>query len=1393
MEAAGLVIGIISLYQAVIKIIDTADAYKHVGPDSRAAFIYFEAAKTRLQDWAFNVGIRDRQLTDHHDTRLDNPKRACIIKDTLECLKNLCERVEKTRSSIKLPVRSQRSETDGWFSSLDDKIEDLAIHQPLSKRSRLAWVAGGKGKVGKEIALFEGLVNTLYHVINPNKPFADNITLSSLSLEEQEVFSDQMIVLERIQKSIVALDSRDILDWLDATESDDDYEKIVAMHQDGTCGWILEIPKYKAWSSTGTGDACAKLLWIHGPAGFGKSVLTAWLIGQIKTTSGVPVAYCFSSSHTQRGDNLDSVVRTWISQIARNDNNVLHLCQILRDKQNTRRASRQDVWTLLKEIIVSLNECIFFLDGLDEFTRDDDNRSSFLRNLKKAIGSTGARVLITSRNEADIQSELINSPTEAATYIIFECKVSKEDVQDDVGLYSEAAVAKKFPKQTASFRRELSEKLAERAGGMFLWIKLQQAQLRGSQNRKTVQRIVEDMPQGLYQTYDRIWGKINELAEPDWSRAVRILRWLTFAIRPLTIQAVTEALAINEENTDDPFCEADLPVDIDDEYVNNEIKGLCYSFIEIQESAESLRYNEIHLSHASVRDYLIDRLPVPVTLQPCLHRSSFEAANHAVLATHCLVFLNFSKAWIRGEDDSYSAFTAYATHAWSKHALQSHEYYESISDLVHSFMDSQNMNFRKWRTYFESNLPHGEGIKGQEDTSPLAFACFFCLELTLRFLLKHERKDLDTTGRKLGSPLQIACMQGLHWVVDRLLSLGADITVQGRPLNTAINAAVDRGDYDLVKVILNQEALVGLPNARVQEATRTAINRGLVEIVEMLLDRTLIAFQEENYKGGWLAYVSEMLRLSADYGDTKVAEVAIARGADLNSRDPNGNAPLHMAASADRIELARFLLKNGAFVDSTGLTGATPLSHAAANGNSDMVAILLESGAAVDAQDRFGYTALHFALIKSYSVVADIRSEHDMDVDLSDNWGWRALDTAAKKGIPDICRMLLDKSADLELRTEDGETLLVPAGLSAPSQAGLEAANLLLQAGANPNVDRGTTAHVDERQRLDITGMLLQSMAAPSPNDEGMGPLHYAALDGLDRAVALLLDIGYCIDARENSGFTPLSFAIFQQHFDTAELLLRRGADVTIPLETGISLLHLAVEHQAWPCVGRLLEKGCDCNSRDSYGETVFSKAVQFAPNQLVEDMVHRGTDLMAVDGYGMSGLDWIKRLRPQLLPSPDFSQDQNSITGSPDLMLVRRKTLCSAASIKKNERRTKDLFYKLSKGLLLLGMEADARLAYQQQVLANEDGSAKRILCDGCDKESGMRDHQPWYTCKLCLNVDFCHECFATYDENFVLQVCRGHPFLEIVVSAAEFQYEDIDARQAWLQGLEDRLNSES
>ena len=264
----------------------------------------------------------------------------------------------------------------------------------------------------------------------------------------------------------------DIDTWIDAIVHDRQTEELVASRLDGTCDWILDHPAYIAWELEDSAASDTRILWINAPAGMGKTVIAAWLTQRAEKMLKMPLACCFASNYAQWVNELDGIVRTWLTQLIRADNAALDLVHQMRIKQNSRRASKGDAWSMLRDVL-SRTPCVLVLDGLDEFKSENDRRRTFLVSLKNTVQATRSRVLITSRNEFDLESELRTSCSVPSKLTILNCVMTKDDVKDDIDLVSQSIVARKLPKQRDSLRQELAMTMAERCDGQFLWLKLQ--------------------------------------------------------------------------------------------------------------------------------------------------------------------------------------------------------------------------------------------------------------------------------------------------------------------------------------------------------------------------------------------------------------------------------------------------------------------------------------------------------------------------------------------------------------------------------------------------------------------------------------------------------------------------------------------------------------------------------------------------------------------------------------------------------------------------------------------------------------------------------------------------------------------------------------------------------
>ena len=118
------------------------------------------------------------------------------------------------------------------------------------------------------------------------------------------------------------------------------------------------------------------------------------------------------------------------------------------------------------------------------------------------------------------------------------------------------------------------------------------------------------------------------------------------------------------------------------------------------------------------------------------------------------------------------------------------------------------------------------------------------------------------------------------------------------------------------------------------------------------------------------------LGLASFFGHERAVQLLLEHGARVDTASSNGMhvMPLHSAAAARSVPIARLLLEHGAPVNARqggSGSGFTPLMEAAFNGQVDMVEILLDQGADRHLRDEEGRTAADHASARGHVSLAE--------------------------------------------------------------------------------------------------------------------------------------------------------------------------------------------------------------------------------------------------------------------------------------------------------------------------------------------------------------------------------------------------------------------------------------
>lgn len=267
-------------------------------------------------------------------------------------------------------------------------------------------------------------------------------------------------------------------DWLATPRVDQQYDRHRASRLDGTCEWIFDHVQYKAWRSEEATDSRARILWICGPPGFGKTILCARIVEKLRQENRL-VAYAFCSAFAQAGLKPDVIVRYWIRQLVHQDESILDTVWQHPARGAQPVASTGDVFDILGAIVAAKRECMLVVDGIDEIAQSsgpqhemENLREEVFGLLKSAIAGSNSRVLIVSRQ--DVRPELSSVMRGSVDPTLLTCQLTSREVQTDIQTFSTHLIETKLPSQKEFLRLELAAEMVEKWDGMFLWIKMQE-------------------------------------------------------------------------------------------------------------------------------------------------------------------------------------------------------------------------------------------------------------------------------------------------------------------------------------------------------------------------------------------------------------------------------------------------------------------------------------------------------------------------------------------------------------------------------------------------------------------------------------------------------------------------------------------------------------------------------------------------------------------------------------------------------------------------------------------------------------------------------------------------------------------------------------------------------
>ncbi|KAG4431327.1 hypothetical protein IFR05_013188 [Cadophora sp. M221] len=919
---------------------------------------------------------------------------------------------------------------------------------------------------------------------------------------------------------------------------------------EGTCSWILNHSMYSEWQ---TKPLYSSLLWITGGPGSGKSVLSDFVVKELKNSTALVCDFAFTEGKSSIFDLLGRVIT---QALLAND----ELCHIAIENRQIEDGavtwhSLCSLWTKVCEDAKG-GDIFWVVDALDE-CNELENAKGFLNMILILLGKLNSiaqprlsfRVLVTSRPETWRQLwHASSSEITIKNRIILEDEAA---IEDDINAYIHEEVAKLTPQYIQEDERsKLETQLCARAFRSFIWVKLtlKSIQTELAYNEGTWDVIIDAIPNKLEETYEKLLSQLSgakSTTRKPGSLPPRIRRLLQFVVGAhgfLTVSELSILFALEDQPATVELVESKS---LSSEHFFETVYG---SFLRLVRGLDGVQ--QVRLIHETARKHLLlpeSKSNYALELDGC----------HLELANGCISYLALDDLDDYVSNDLVEPFDShpllkYAVLQWASHVRESeHKMDDETLGRVLDMYRTNSQRFASWSGAYWALSSKGQG---KSSYTPLQMCAYNGHLRALRRLLEnldsqHAQEEIDKVDSAGDTALHYATECGGPSAVEVLLDAKADPSIRNNAGLAPLHKAVFANDFAVVDALVRGGANIDI---------RTAGEK---------FDRTV-------------------LHMAAEDGLQEMVEKLVRNGANLQIRDSVSSTAAAIAFRKGFGEIYKFLLtEESQEIDS----GITELDQAIIDGDLEKVRQLLVRRSFLTMPDTRGSTPLHRAARAGGSEVLKLLLENTGDPEIRDDDLMTPLHIAAKYGRRDAVEILISRNANRNSTCADKSTPLHQAALAGNKII----VDRLLDARADQSL-------VDDKDRTPLFcasslgfNKIVESLLRKAStskielvgDDETRLPIHIAAKNGHTSTVRALFNRNSAsIEIQDHNGSTPLSLAArgpSKNHAETVKFLVENGANISHKQRNGSTPIILAAENGNVQSMKYLLGEGCQLPGKE--------------------------------------------------------------------------------------------------------------------------------------------------------------------------------------------------------------------
>ena len=791
-------------------------------------------------------------------------------------------------------------------------------------------------------------------------------------------------------------------------------------------------------------------------------------------------------------------------------------------------------------------------------------------------------------------------------------RISIEATKADLQKYIELKVDKESRLKSICLKdKKIESKIIEgvigAAEGMFLIAKLLVDSLKTKATPKALLRTLETLPTTLDDIYEDALLRIQKQDEDDAAIAKKILSWVFWSRRALSVDELLHALAVSPE--DDDFDTGEL---LDEGFLCSVTAGLI-----------TTDYKRcVQLVHYTTQKYFEK------------NKERWFPNARAEIATTTLTYLNFESfaepCQGNEEDEKLDArlqefpFLVYASEHWGEHAREFYSLKPEIRKAVFTLV----RNPLRLASSIQAAWYSGSSWDVRKGINSLHVCAWFGLDDLITDILKQGPSidSQDPVYRQ--TPLMYACKRGHASTTMKLLELGASVNLRSARESTALFEAVEANQVDIVALLL-KNTTIDVNAKHTNLYNRTALSLSVLyeldDIIKLLLERPDILVNEKDVHG-WtaLAFAAQAtvptyleillshkdcnincadnelrtpLMIAAETGLEKNVNVLLECRADPYLKDMFGGTAILRAIDYGHISTVKTMMLHGVDIHDVDYVQRTLLHGASINGKLEIVKLLIAAGLDVNARGNRGETPLHDAARMGYGEIAKVLLENGADHLMIDSVGRTPLIVAEQNGCTNVVQILQSQTA--KETSEEGDNYTqskVPIWAMAGLGMKQDIQNFITNNGnlgaRNPDSGEDSLHVATWAQDVELMEILLDAgMDANSTNNYLRTSLHLCAIRDLVEGTKLLIDHDARLDEEDMWGKTALAIAQDSNYFSVAIELIAAGAKIDTHTEPIQPTFFAAVKVGNAKAVKRLITHGADLQALDFYGYTALQLA----------------------------------------------------------------------------------------------------------------------------------------------------------------------------------------------------------